>query len=186
MRPFEYVITAILGVLAIPIVMRSYNHWMTVTGQGSYGPTIAVNGSPSISAAQVDKVLCDNKSPACGTGYTLYSYGTQYGIDSAFALAVFKHESSFGKAGIAVQTRSLGNIRCSDGYACIGGFRSYPSWQSSYSDFYKLISGPLYVGAGLTTPEQILARYAPVGDNNNPTEYAQAVVSDVAAWRQAA
>ena len=166
-------------------MLWSYNHWMTVTGSGSYGPGIAVTGSPSMSAAQVDKVLCDNKSPACGTGYTLYTYGTQYGIDPAFALAVFSHESSFGKAGIAVQTRSLGNIRCSDGYACIGGFRSYPSWQAGYSDFYKLISTE-YIARGLTTPETIMPRYAPAADNNDPVAYATAVEASMKDWRAAA
>ena len=54
MKPFEYALAIVLGVLALPIVMWSYNHWMTVIGQGTYGPGIAVTGSPSISASQVD------------------------------------------------------------------------------------------------------------------------------------
>src|SRR2546430_14819406 len=98
MKPFEYVVAALLAILAIPILMWSYSHWMTTTGSGSYGPGIAVTGSPSISASQVDTILCKNNSPACGTGYTLYTYGTQYGIDPAFALAVFKHESNYGRS----------------------------------------------------------------------------------------
>lgn len=185
LKPFEYIIAAILGVLCLPIALWSYNHWMTVTGQGTYSPTTSITGSPSISAEQVDKVLCKASSPACGTGYTLYTYGTQHGIDPAFALAVFHHESNYGKEGVATQTRSLGNIRCTDGYTCIGGFRSYPSWQESYTDFYKLIAGPLYVGAGLDTPEKIMPRYAPAADSNNPVAYATAVTADMASWRQA-
>jgi len=185
LKPFEFVVAAILGVLAIPIVLWSYSHFMQVTGSGSYGPGIAITGSPSISAAQVDAILCKNSSPACGTGYTLYSYGTQYGIDPAFALAVFSHESGFGKSGVASQTKSLGNIRCSDGYACIGGFRAYSSWESSYSDFYKLIAGPAYVGSGLTTPEAILAKYAPTADSNDPVAYAADVEASMHNWRTA-
>lgn len=185
MKPFEYLLAAVLAIVALPVVMWSYNHWMTVTGEGTYSPTTAITGSPSISAEQANKVLCENKSPACGTGYALYTYGTQHGIDPNFALAVFKHESSFGKAGIATQTKSLGNIRCTDGYACIGGFRAYPTWQDSYTDFYKLIASDVYVGAGLTTPEQILAKYAPRADNNDPVAYATAVNADMALWRQA-
>ena len=185
MKPFELIVAAILGVLCIPIMLWSYGHWMQTTGQGTYGPSIAVTGSPSISASQVDTILCKNNSPACGTGYTLYSYGTQYGIDPAFGLAVFEHESGFGKSGIAAQTKSLGNIRCSDGYACIGGFRAYSSWESSYSDFYKLIAGPSYVGSGLMTPEAILAKYAPTADNNDPVAYAADVESSMKDWRAA-
>jgi len=186
LKPFEYIIAAILGVLCIPILMWSYGHWMQTTGQGTYGPGIAVTGSPSISAAQVDTILCKNNSPACGTGYTLYTYGTQYGIDPAFALAVFKHESGYGTAGVARSNLSLGNLRCIPSAACVGGFAAFPSWQAGYSAFYKLISGPLYVGAGLTTPEQILARYAPTADNNDPVAYATAVNADMTSWRQAA
>src|SRR5213078_2877771 len=114
---------------------------------------------------------------ACGTGYSLYSYGTQYGIDPSFALAVFKHESSFGTHGIARQNLSLGNLRCIQAAACQVGYAAFPVGQAGYKAFYALISGPLYVGAGLTTPEQILQRYAPVADNNDPSGYAADVES---------
>jgi len=174
-----------MGVMAIPILLWSYNHWMTVTGSGTYSPTTAITGSPSISASEVDKVLCSNGSPACGTGYTLYTYGSQYGIDPSFALAVFKHESSFGKAGVARENLSLGNLRCIEGAACVGGFAAFGSWQQGYSAFYKLISGPLYVGSGLTTPEQIMARYAPTADNNDPAGYAADVEASMRTWRTA-
>ena len=186
MKPFEYVAAVLLFIMALVVVPWSYSTWMTRTGSGSYGPGIAVTGSPSMSAAQVDKVLCQANSPACGTGYTLYSYGTQYGIDPAFALAVFKHESNYGNAGVAKSNLSLGNLRCIPSAACVGGFAAFPSWQAGYSAFYKLISGPLYVGAGLTTPQQILAKYAPIADNNDPVAYATAVNADMTSWRAAA
>ena len=106
--------------------------------------------------------------------------------DSAFALAVFKHESGYGNAGVAKQNLSLGNLRCIEGAACQGGYAAFNSWQDGYSAFYKLISGPLYVGSGLTTPEQILRRYAPVADNNDPSGYAADVESSMSTWRNAA
>ena len=58
--------------------------------------------------------------------------------------------------------------------------------EQGYSAFYKLISGPLYVGAGLKTPEQILAKYAPVADNNDPSGYAADVEASMRDWRAAA
>ena len=70
----------LLFIMALVVVPWSYSTWMQRTGSGSYGPGIAVTGSPSMSGAQVDKVLCQAQSPACRTGYTLYSYGAQYGI----------------------------------------------------------------------------------------------------------
>ena len=185
MNPFEKGLAIILGVLALPILLWSYNNWMTKTGSGSYSPTTAITGSPSISASQVDAILCKANSPACGTGTTLYNYGAQYGVDPAFALAVFRHESNFGTAGVARQNLSLGNLRCIPDAACQGGYAAFGSWQQGYSAFYKLISGPLYVQSGLTTPEQILQRYAPVADNNDPSGYASDVEASMRDWRTA-
>src|SRR5947207_195902 len=87
----------------------------------------SVIGSPTISAAFIDQMLAKYGSPAAGTGSSLYSYGQYYGIDPAYPLAFFWNESNFGKTGIASQTQGLGNIRCTPGYACIGGFRAYAS-----------------------------------------------------------
>src|SRR5882762_4693397 len=185
LNPFEKGLAIVLGILALPILLWSYNNWMTKTGSGTYSPTTSITGSPSISASQVDAILCKANSPACGTGNSLESYGQQYNVDPAFALAVFKHESGYGNAGVAKQNLSLGNLRCIDGAACQGGYAAFPSWQAGYSAFYKLISGPLYVGAGLTTPEQILQRYAPVADNNDPSGYASDVEASMRDWRAA-
>jgi len=155
-------------------------------GNSAHAEGSSIVGGPSISAAKIDSILSSAGSPAAGTGNSLESYGQQYGIDPAFALAVMKHESNYGTAGVARQNLSLGNLRCIEGAACVGGYAAFSSWQQGYSAFYKLISGPLYVGAGLTTPEQILQRYAPAGDNNDPSGYAQDVEALMRDWRQAA
>ena len=185
MNTGEKGLAIILGVLCLPILLWSYNVWMTKTGSSTYSNTTSITGSPSISASQIDAILCKNNSPACGTGYSLESYGQQYGIDPAFALAVMKRESSFGKYGRARRNLSLGNLRCIAGYACNDGFAAFNSWQQGYSAFYKLIAGPLYVGSGLTTPEQIMARYAPRADNNDPSGYAADVEASMRTWRTA-
>jgi len=144
----------------------------------------SVVGAPSLSAQQIDNILCSAGSPACGTGATFYADSQQYGIDSAYALAFFKHESSFGTQGAATQTHSVGNINCTPGYNCIGRFRAYGSWAEGCHDWYRLIKN-LYVDKwGLTTVEAIIPRYAPASDNNNEAGYIQAVLADVATWRQ--
>src|SRR5207248_996056 len=74
-----------------------------------------------------------------GTGQALYDLSLRYGIADEYALAFFLHESSFGTTGVARVTRSLGNIRCSDGYRCIDGYRAYLTWEAGYEDWYKLI-----------------------------------------------
>src|SRR5947209_6662330 len=79
---------------------------------GATGSSIV--GGPSLSAAKVDQILCSANSPACGTGNVFTLDSAEYNIDDAFAAGVFKHESNYGTSGIATQTHSLGNIRCSD------------------------------------------------------------------------
>lgn len=143
-----------------------------------------VRGAPTLSAAFVNQVLAAAHSPAQGTGDTLYALSKQYGIDNAYALAFFQHESQFGTTGMARVTHSLGNIRCSAGYACVNGYRAYTSWQAGEQDWYSLIAD-LYVRQWhLTTIEQILPVYAPTSDGNDVAAYIAAVEQDVTRWHR--
>src|SRR6266700_4416983 len=54
----------------------------------------SIEGKPTLSAAFVDKVLAAAGSKAAGTGQALYDRSVQYGIDDAYALAFFQHESA--------------------------------------------------------------------------------------------
>jgi hypothetical protein len=144
-------------------------------------PDTAITGKPTISAAFIDQTLCAAKSPACHTGQALYSYGVKYGIDPAYALAFFQHESQYGKYGIAATNRDLGNIRCSAGYTCLNGFRCYQTWQSSYEDWYQLIR--YYIDSlHKSTIRAILYTYAPPVENSTEG-YINAVCSAVNTWR---
>lgn len=144
----------------------------------------SVVGSPTITAQQIDQILCKYGSPACGTGQDLYNLGQQHNIDPAFALAVFFNESNFGKAGEAAYTRSLGNLRPVDDEAFErDGYAAFYTWQDGYKSFYALISGPVYEGAGLITVESIIPVYAPSGDGNSPSHYISTVESAMSLWR---
>lgn len=126
----------------------------------------SVTGKPTITAAGINRILCQNHSPACGTGQSLYSLGLKYHINPAVALAFFNEESTYGKFGVATVTHSLGNIRCTLGYPCIRGFRAYGSWVQGYQDWYRLIRNLYITIWHLTTIPQIVARYAPSSENN--------------------
>jgi len=148
----------------------------------SQASQMAVAQSPTINAHFIDNVLCSNASPACGTGQALYDGGVQYGIDPAIALAFFRHESSYGKYGIAAHNLGLGNIRCTDGYVCKFGFRAYPSWQAGYIDWYKLIR--YYIDElHKTTIDVIIPTYAPSVENDTQG-YIQSVKISVQEWRK--
>jgi hypothetical protein len=140
--------------------------------------------TPTISASFINQVLAYYHSPAKGTGQTLFTLGVQYGIDPAFALGFFMHESTFGTAGIARFSRSLGNLRCIPGAVCRDNFAWFPTWQAGYVAWYRLIASSLYVGDGLISVPLIIPRYAPVSDHNNDVAYIADVMSAIALWRQ--
>jgi hypothetical protein len=151
----------------------------------------SVTGPPTISADFIDRVLSAYGSPAAGTGQALYDDGVASDIDPVYALAFFLHEDSFGKTGIGAANHSLGNIRCSAGYACQYGFRSYSTWEEGYQDWNRLmllgyVQGQItipIVGHRCSTVEQIIPVYAPSSDGNNVTGYIDAVLRAVRAWR---
>lgn len=144
--------------------------------------------APCLSAAQINAILAANHSPARGLGQTFYDKGREYGIDPAIALAFFKQESSFGTAGVAVRTHSIGNIMYSA--SCPGikftaqngrEWCQYDSWGQGIDHWYALISGAGYVGGGLDTVEKIIPKYAPASENN-VEEYVASVRSSVLEW----
>jgi len=145
----------------------------------------AVQGPPTISAQLIDPLLCKYGNPAtCGTGADLYNLGVQYEIDPVFPLAFFWNESNFGRAGAAVTSRNLGNLRSSPLEAFeSGGYACFYDWQTGYKAWYELIEGPMYAKAGLTTVDQIIPRYAPSGEKNSPSHYIAIVKSAVSLWR---
>jgi hypothetical protein len=143
----------------------------------------SVVGPPTLSADFLNKVLTAYHSPSAGKGEALYDDGVRFHIDPAFALAFFLHESDFGTRGEARFSKSLGNLRCLPTYPCMDGYAWFPSWEEGFHAWYALIAGDLYVGAHLTTVEQIVPRYAPAGDNNDEQAYCQTVDSAVKAWR---
>jgi hypothetical protein len=147
------------------------------------GPSVV--GGPSLSTQQVNTILTNAGSPAAGSGQTFYQDSLAYHVDDSVALAFFKHESSYGTRGEAAQSLSIGNLRCIDGYACQDNYAWFPSWQSGIDAWYRLISGPYYVGSGLTTIPQIVHKYAPNADNNDEVAYTNAVESDISSWRSA-
>jgi Mannosyl-glycoprotein endo-beta-N-acetylglucosaminidase len=148
-----------------------------------HSQTYPVRGRPSISADFINQVLAAYQSPAAGKGQALYNDGLQYGIDPAYALAFFMHESSFGTTGVATVTLSLGNIRATPGYPQYSGYRRYKTWEDGFADWYRLIAKQYVAQWGLSTVDTIIPVYAPSSDHNDVTTYIQAVKNSVDTWR---
>jgi hypothetical protein len=145
------------------------------------GPYVVL-GNPSINVDFINQVLRTYKSPAAGKGQALYDLGIQYGIDPAFALAFFMHESSFGTKGEATKSLSLGNLRCIPNFRCEDNFAQFDSWEDGFKAWYQLIRNLYIAKWGLTTVDQIIPRYAPQADNNNEAAYIGALKHALDTW----
>ncbi|HEX5501907.1 MAG TPA: glucosaminidase domain-containing protein [Thermomicrobiales bacterium] len=162
--------------------------------KGDGGPPAAARGDgdgasfdlrhvPSIDPAGIARVLTEYHSPAVGSATAIYTLGLRYGIDPAFCLAFFIHESSAGTKGVAQVTKSVGNIRATAGYQAYQGYRLYATWDEGIEDWYRLIRDLYIRDWGLTTVDAIVPVYAPAADSNDPAAYAANVKQLVAAWR---
>jgi hypothetical protein len=149
-----------------------------------------IMGLPTITVKVFRDALAHRNSPAidgnnAGIANILYDVCIAWNVNPAVALAFFLHESNMGREGYATKTKNWGNLR--SGKAELkndGQFAYYSSWVVGLDDWCRLITGDLYVGAGLTTVSKVTPRYAPSADSNDPTQYADAVNAQVAAWEQ--
>lgn len=149
----------------------------------------ALKGPPSITPQQIDRILESYGSPAAGTGELWYNLGLQYGIDPAFAVAFFIHESGAGSnpawAGLKPgggTTHNVGNIICAGYATCYGRFRDYPSWNEGIEDWYRLIDVEYLQGRGHKTVADIIPVYAPSFEND-VQGYVNAVQNLIDQWR---
>jgi len=188
--PLFLLFLALVGLLVL--ITNLLSSTTTITAQnavvaarpGNYSPI----GAPTISRATFKAFLAELHSPALSEADSMYSAIVSQGADPALALAFFEHESSGGNAGVASFTKSIGNIRCTPGYACYdslgnGSFRKYASWTEGASDWVRLL---IYYrdGLGLTTLGEIIPVYAPAADNNNEAAYVLAVKHRVDTLRE--
>jgi len=147
-------------------------------------PTLFNNGD-SISTETFRIVLERAKSPAYAEVNTILSILERWRADRGIALAFFAHESSFGRKGIAVETKNWGNLRW--GKRMIRRthhpFAVYANWAASVEDWCELLSVVYCQCWKVCTLREILQRYAPSSDGNNPRRYADTVLRLIRMWQ---
>jgi hypothetical protein len=147
-------------------------------------PTIFGAGD-SISKETFRIVLERAKSPAYAEVDTILSILERWRADRGIALAFFAKESSFGRRGVAVETKNWGNLRW--GRRMIRQtkhpFAVYANWAKSVEDWCELLSVVYCQRWKLCTLREILQRYAPSSDGNNPRRYADTVLRLVRMWQ---
>lgn len=155
-----------------------------MTGVADY----PILGAPTISLATFSAVLQNAGSPAAPEAAGMYQAATHYGVDPAVLLAVFQHESSFGKSGVARNTRNVGNLEwhpVSAGVGAVqaGRWASYPSWTASASDTARLLASTMYGRSSqYATVRTFPFRWAPSSDGNAPTSYGAALAASIHRW----
>lgn len=136
--------------------------------------------APRISKATFAKVLRNAGSPAAPYANRIYDEFVKKGVDPAFALAVYRKESSYGKAGVARWTKGWGNLRTSPNYPSKSGFAYYPNYIVGAADTARLmrIYGLNQIRPGKKTSTALTFAYvwAPAADNNAPAAYGPQVV----------
>jgi N-acetylmuramoyl-L-alanine amidase len=150
-----------------------------------------VKGVPAdMSEADFLAVLRAASSPvSAGEARAVYSYCLARQVSPAWTLAVFHHESTYGRAGTATETHSWGNTRRpSFGVPDIGivagrsgYFSKYANWaDGGVSTVARVVDYKPYAEA--FTVRQITPIWAPSSDGNNTERYIQAVLADIEKW----
>jgi hypothetical protein len=130
-----------------------------------------VTHKPTVTVAAINNMLAAHHSPVAGQGQMIYDESVKYGLDPAYVVSTFGHESNFGTRGEATKSKSPGNLRCIASARCADGYAQFDTWQAGFDALGQLVAGSLYVGDHRIIPETIIPRFAPSADNNDEAAY---------------
>ena len=123
-------------------------------------------GIPSL--AQFKKGLAGTPMQAEAAG--IYNAALKNNVNPAFVAGLAGAESSFGSAGYARGTKNP------YGYGVYLNKR-YNSYADATDAMTKSLSGSLYKGAGLTKIQDIINKYTPTSDGNDPVGHVRNITN---------
>lgn len=147
------------------------------------GNDFPIFGPPSISLARFTSILRAAGSPEASSAAGIYNAFVAQGVDPAIGLAISQHESSYGKAGIAVGRDNPYGDRyyasaAAFGGKNVGGWVKFPSYTAA-AQYEAHLLATSYRGYTARTFAQ---KYAPASDNNNPSSYGNSIVNLLKKW----
>jgi hypothetical protein len=150
-------------------------------------PDYSILHKPRISAATFARILARAGSPAAASAASCYAAAVAVGVDPAVMLAIFEHESGFGRTGRATGNRSWGNARTtSANYPRHDGFVRYPTWTAGARDCARLLRiyglNRIRPGVRTDTIQRLPFVWAPAADGNAPDKYGDACARSIAKW----
>lgn len=156
----------------------------------------AITGQAALSRERFGAILRAGGSPAAPESDSMYLLLRNADVRPEILLAFFWVESKFGTVGVAhdFNTKNPGNVRSPERATLArvtvqtprGTFAKYPTWADGCGDWAARLTGPKYAGAGLTTVREVLPKYAPSQDSNDPHAYAATVLALIESWMKGA
>ncbi len=141
---------------------------------------------PRIKLRTFIRILTAAGSPAAPRASECYAAIVAHGVDPALALAIFQHETSYGRKGIGPSTRNWGALRRSPHYASPSGFVRYPSWPAGAGDAARLLAiygrNAIRRGTTTSTARTFPHVWAPTADGNAPARYGAAIVAAISRY----
>jgi len=153
-----------------------------------------MNHAAEVSRERFVAILAENDSPAVAEGAAMYDTLVASGVSVLVFLGFYHVESRMGKVGVCkdYDTKNPGNVRTPASLSLSasltpeipgkGRYAMYPTWTFGTLDWCKRIKGPKYAESGLLTVRQVLPKYAPSSDRNDPDSYARTVLAMVERW----
>lgn len=140
----------------------------TGVSSGPYSLQTVITEDSGVTTEQIERVL--QGTPMAGLGQAFLDAGVQYGIDPAFLVGIAGAEQGFDPPpwNNAFGITGVGDAG-SYYYDPTGAeFAAYSSVEVSIYAAARLLSGPLYVGAGKVTIYDIWNTWAPGQADNDP------------------
>lgn len=131
----------------------------------------AVNQGSTTTAETIERdIRRFPNSPMVGLGEYIYQKGLEYGIDPAFAAAIFYSESHHADVPTSIARLNFnpGSLRSGRGGATQerDGFAYFNSYEEGIEAFYRHIRYFYFDGQNLLTVDEILWLYAPPSEND--------------------
>lgn len=123
------------------------------------------------------KITFDNKNET-----NIYNVAIEKGLTHEQALLVIsisRHETGNWKSNAFVNHNNFGGIMCNSATQ----IKSYETYEEGLNDFVRILKN-YYFDLGLTTVEEIGAKYCPVGAKNDPNGLNKYWVSGVSSFYQ--
>ena len=154
----------------------------TVTSVPTETPADDLAQKPTISIAEIDRVLESVNSPMLPYDADIYATGVQYGIDPVFALAFWMKESREASDGsVAAPDHNPGYTEGLAGDPRCGRWACWPTWPEGIAGWFHYMR-VFFIDRGISAVEDILPIYAPSSENNT-SGYIVFVLQRVATWR---